>query len=375
MNFLILGDGDEERAWAGHLAESGAHRLCAAYPGFDGWSDLARPSDLDDALAVAGVEAVVVGGDPDFRAEALRRVAAVGWPVICLHPPGVDAEPYYQVALSREETGAVIVPDLPLRRHPGVAALRRVLEGRELGTFRGLRHESAADPDGGDLARVVFPRLIDVVRALLGEVEALTAMGDPPGDRPSEHLVVHLRGSQGRSAEVRTWTGPREPARLIVVGSEGTLTLEYDPAFAGTSRLLRRTAAGSESVAELEPWEPHAATLDVLAAAVAGREAHPDLTDGTRAMELAEAAVGSLRRERTVELHYGKVSEAGNFKSLMTAVGCLLLIGILIALPVALVGPAFGLGWTLYIAYAIPPILILFFLAQALRFVVRRSRD
>ena len=58
----------------------------------------------------------------------------------------------------------------------------------------------------------------------------------------------------------------------------------------------------------------------------------------------------------------------------MTSVGCLVLLGTLIALPVALVGPAFGFPATLYVAYAIPPILMLFFLAQVLRFAVRKPR-
>jgi myo-inositol 2-dehydrogenase/D-chiro-inositol 1-dehydrogenase len=375
MNFLILGDGAEEREWAAYLANHGEHRLWAMYPGFEEWPDVARPRDLDDALAIVGVEAIVVGGELEFRGEALRRAAAVGLPIICLHPPGADAEAYYQVALSREETGAVIVPDLPMRHHPGVVMLRQVLEGGDLGAFRGLRYEAPADPEGGDLTGRDSARMVDVVRAFVGEIEALTATGDPKGDRPTESLVVQLRGEQSRRAEIRVWSGHREPARLVATGSEGTLTLEYDPDGVGPSRLLRRTAAGVESETDLEPWEPHAATLATLNEARAGREAHPDLLDGTRAMELVEAAVRSLRRERTIELHYGEVSEAGNFKSVMTSVGCLLLLGALVALPVALAGPALGFPATLYIAYAIPPILIVFFIAQALRFAVRKSQE
>jgi len=88
-------------------------------------------------------------------------------------------------------------------------------------------------------------------------------------------------------------------------------------------------------------------------------------------MELVEATARSLRRGRTVDLHYERVSESGNFKSVMTSVGCVLLLLVLVALPVALIGPALGIGWTLYIAYAIPPVLILFILLQSLRFAAR----
>lgn len=371
MNFLILGSGVEERSWAGRIGEDAEHKLWAAFPGFEERADVPKSRDLDDALATAGVEAVVIGGDAEFRAEALRRVAAAGLPAICLHPPGPDSEAYYQVALSRAETGAVLVPDLPLRLHPGIEALRRAMQGEDVGAFRALRHESPADGEGGDLTREVFARTVDVVRALLGEVQAVTATGDPPGEHPHQSLLVQLRGPDARRGEVRAWTGPKEPARLVVAGADGSLTLEYDPARLESARLVRRSANGSETREELESWDPRGAILDVLDDAIAGHDAHPDLLDGTRAMELVEATARSLRRGRTVDLHYEQVSESGNFKSVMTSVGCVLLLLVLVALPVALIGPALGIGWTLYIAYAIPPVLILFILLQSLRFAAR----
>ena len=368
MNILILGNGPEEWSWARALADHPEHRLLAACPGFRDLPDLPGGADLDGALALAGVEAVVVGGDPDFRAEGLRRAAAAGLPALCLHPPGPNADPYYQVALSERETGAVVVPDLPLRRHPGVAALRRALADGSLGTFRGIRYEAAVSPDDGGLDVTVFPRVVDVVRALLGEVQAVTATGDPPGASPTEGLVVQLRGPEARRAEVRLWAGTPEPARLIVAGAEGSLTLELGP---GPARLIRRAGERDETIEVLESWDPKGAVLSALDAAAGGEEARPDLLDGTRAMELAAAVARALKRGRTVDLHYEEVSEVGNFKSVMTSAGCLLLFGILIGLPLALAGPALGMAWTIYIAWAIPPLLVLFILLQTLRFAAK----
>ena len=89
-------------------------------------------------------------------------------------------------------------------------------------------------------------------------------------------------------------------------------------------------------------------------------------------MELAEATVRSLRRGRTVDLHYEPISEESNFKSVMTSTGCMILMGALVAVLFALSGPPLGFYWTIYIAYLIPPILVIFMIMQTLRFAVRK---
>ena len=114
----------------------------------------------------------------------------------------------------------------------------------------------------------------------------------------------------------------------------------------------------------------------VLTASCAGRGSadppSPNLHDATRAMELAEATVRSLRRGRTVDLHYEPISEESNFKSVMTSTGCMILIGALFAVLFALAGPPLGYNWTIYIAYLIPPILVIFMVLQTLRFAINK---
>ena len=118
MNILILGDGPEELAWARALVDDPSHRMAAACPGFKSHPELPGGLDLDAALALNGLDAVIVGGDVNLRAEGLRRAASMGLRSLVLHPPGPNADPYYQVAMSRQETGAIVVPDLPARLHP-----------------------------------------------------------------------------------------------------------------------------------------------------------------------------------------------------------------------------------------------------------------
>jgi myo-inositol 2-dehydrogenase/D-chiro-inositol 1-dehydrogenase len=379
MNVLILGDGEKEQAWTSWFAAESDLHLEAVCPG----SSMAPPSvrvarDLDDALATPGIDLVLVGGPLEARGEMLRRAAAAGLAIICLHPPGEDSEAYYQVALCRLETGAVVVPDLPLRLHPGVARLRQAIAAGELGTFRGIRHELRLDSAGEDLAREVFPCVVDVVRSLVGEIEALTASGDPPGEHPENELVVQLRASGTRRAEIRLDCGPAEPARLTLNGSSGSLTLEYDPSFQERARLIRRLPSHSpDQITEMDAWDPLRAIVQTLMASLEQRgqpvagSPSPNLSDGTRATELAEAVVRSLRRGRTIDLHYEAISEDASFKSIMTSTGCTLLLATLLILPLALAGPPLGFNWTIYLAYLIPPLLVVFAVIQLLRFAIR----
>ena len=218
MNIVILGDGDEELEWAHWFLEQktiGSMRRFRAFPSPD-WKSFVVRKIWTTCWRGPGIDVAIVGGPIDLRGEYLRRCAAEGLAIVCLHPPGADSEPYYQVALSRAETGAVIVPDLPLRLHPGVAANARHLSSGELGSFRGIRLESMSEGEGVDLVRVVFPRLVDVIRALLGEIEALTATGDPPGDHPDLELIVQLRAAEKRRAELRVRSGHESTNRLTL---------------------------------------------------------------------------------------------------------------------------------------------------------------
>jgi myo-inositol 2-dehydrogenase/D-chiro-inositol 1-dehydrogenase len=374
MNVVILGRGEEELAWARWLSGRPEHRLDAAYPGFPDASmaGIPVPRDLEDALARPGIEAIIVGGPLETRGEWLRRAAAEGYAIIVLHPPGPDSESYYQVALSREETGAVIVVDLPLRLHPGVQALRRALAEGDLGSFRGLRLEATSRPPVASLVRIAFARAVDAIRAILGEIEALTATGDPPGEDPEVELVVQLRGAGALRAETRIRAEAAASARLTLLGERGKLSLDVD------AHWLTLERPDAEEAIALSPWDPHEAIMSVLASSMVCRDSgeppSPNLLDGTRAMELSEAANRSLRRGRTVELHYESISEESTFKSVMTSTGCLVFLASLFVLPLAMAGAAIGLKWALYIPYLIPPALVLFVMLQTLRLAIRRPQ-
>ena len=377
MNILILGDGPDELAWAYAIVEHPEHRLAAACPGFKSLSDVPGGNDLDTALALPGIEAVICGGDIVLRAEGLRRAASTGMRAVALHPPGPNADPYYQVALSRQENAAIVVPDLPGRLHPGMAILAKAAREASQGSPRTVRYELTVEPSDGDLVGKILPRVVDAVRALIGEVRGVTAAGVPSNEKPTEGLTVHLRAAGDRSGEVRLVVGPRQAARLSVPTAEGTLTLEHDLDFHGPARLVRRSVDGVETVIELGAWDAKAAILRVLEEASPEREPEPGLLDGTRAMEITEAIARGLRKGRSIDLDYEEMSEVGNFKSVMTSVGCGLLLTTILLMAVAAAGKSLGFESAVYLVWVIPPTLVIFALFQLLRFGIkkREARD
>ncbi|WP_165251580.1 hypothetical protein [Paludisphaera soli] len=349
MRIAVIGDGEAERAWASWIRGGPDHVLAAT-------------GDLEESLAAPGLDAAIVGGRMSDRGEALRRASAERLVLVALHPPGPDAFAYDQAAAIAETAGAVIVPDLPLRLHPGVARLRSAIADGPPGAYLSVRHEVPLVA-GEDLARVTFARAVDVLRDLLGEFEGLTASGDSEGAEPVHDLLVRLRARGGRLAELRVASAADDLARLIVIGTEGSVALEYDPGHERGARLVIRRGVSTPVVEEVAgPFDPREAILD------APRRPHgPSLLDGIRAMELAEAVVRSLRRGRTIDLHAEPRGVEARFKSSMIATGCLTLVGALALYILAAVGRAMGFEPAAYLAYLIPPLLAGFLAVQLVR--------
>lgn len=369
MNFAIIGNRAGERAWADRILSSADHRLIAAYPGFDDLPDVPCGDSLEAAIGHDGVNAAIIGGELEEREPALARAAVAGLRVLCVHPPAEFADPYYAVELGRAESGAIVIPNLSGRLHPGIVRLRDLIAEAVRAGDRALvvRYEgSSTEP-----LIIQFSRCVDILQALIGRVDALSATADPPGASIAEctRLSVHLRGKLSGEAELTV--SPARTAGLTLKCSSFEAKLAFDPDEPEPAGRVAIRRGLLEEHRDFPAWEPKARLLEVLSAAAAGEDARPDLTDGMRSLELAEAAVRSLKRGRWIELHYEQVSEAGAFKAVMTSWGCLILAFAIIALPVALVGPILGFNGTLFAAYAVPPVLVLFLALQLLRFLAR----
>ena len=187
---------------------------------------------------------------------------------------------------------------------------------------------------------------------------------------------MQFRGPEARRAEVRIESAPKASGRIVVDWCRRVADVRA-PAEPGRRERPAHSSDRStvqETVTELDPWDPHAAILAVLVEAIAGRELdiHPNLLDGTRAMELSEATVRSLKRGSTVDLHYEEISEAGTFKGVMTSLGCVVVpVHSRRSPPGTRSVPRSAFRRRSISPTPIPPVSILFILLQLLRFVVR----
>ena len=86
-------------------------------------------------------------------------------------------------------------------------------------------------------------------------------------------------------------------------------------------------------------WNPAAAAIETLAAAVEGEQVAPSWSDAARTVELAETVDTSLARGRTIDLHREDFTDIGTFKGTMTSLGCgLLIVGLALTVFVAVAG-------------------------------------
>jgi hypothetical protein len=163
-------------------------------------------------------------------------------------------------------------------------------------------------------------------------------------------VTVSLAGENLPEASWMLKAAPRHCWRLMVTSEGGILMLEGgedQPA----ERLAIAPPIGTELAPELsgavedQPPDARARMLAHVEAGTAGRAVTPDWTDVTRAFEVTEAANRSVRRRRTIDLHFETTSERSQFKTHMTALGCgllsLTLVGVIALL---LLGAALGGG-------------------------------
>lgn len=326
-------------------------------------------SHWESVLAENAADAVLVAADgPEEEvADRLRRLAQAAIPVVVPHPICRSMLIYYELDMICQQSGGLLVPYVPARWHPlwdelKAASARAIAGGPTWETLAIERY--AGTLDRGQILDC-FVRDIELARGIAGDLLRVTAMAGPD----NQQLTSLCATLAGRQVVVRWSAQPGDAVRgakavLRGPGCEWQIEMPEDGSpWRAVGHL------GQEVVLAYPGWNAAESSLPYLARALAGQPLPPTWLDASRGMELADAVERSLQRGRAIDMHYGEHTEAETFKAVMSGAGCLLLV---LALGVLLLGTlARGLGlkaadiWP----YALAGLLIMFLLAQSLRFV------
>ena len=388
MNFALLGGTDALVPLLRAVGECG-HRLTLA-------------ADLSDSLRAAvvsispgtklveswreilnddDVEAVIAAPGTDDRDAGIKQLASAGKAILLIPHGDPAAALPYELSLVRDDTGVPLVPLFPLRSVPEIAALR---DGE---TVPGISLQmERSQPVAGSppllSSRDVYAALIydaDLLRLMGGDYSQVTAVFSGPSADKIALATVTLAGDGLPTA---TWTlRPVEAGdgfKLAQSTADGETTITGDTAIGEIPTNDKTLSVGHAGK------DPQRITLDTGNAllrdfeqAVANSSDNAPWTNMIRSVEIVEAAGRSIRRRRTIDLHFETTSERNQFKTQMTAIGCSLMMMTLVAFVfVLMAGALFNLNarvmQVLRIGIFVP--LFLFLLMQLLLFVSRPSR-
>ena len=334
MKFALLGEHSDARCVRLAIARHRDHSLSVAVAGTQAADVLALAPGVrlveswEDLLATYTCDAVLFAGSDESVLAGAKQLAADGRPLFLVPQAAQGSAFIYELTLIHDDNRVPLIPVVVWRTHPLVEQLQAAILSGELGRVVLLRIERGLTTDRSPsvLSRdAINAALLDdvlLLRAIAGSFSRITAVYSGAGTEGVSMATVTLGGEGLPEA---TWIA-RVAARswsLMVSGTEGEAVLLLD----------REQQSGQ---LEIRPSNaPHRKSEDdgatvgtrALDAMLAARDQAPALwTDLTRAFETVEATAASLRRRRTIDLHFETTSERAIFKSHMAASGCGLLL-------------------------------------------------
>jgi len=328
IGMAVIGCGRIGRMHARNLARHGRVRLVSVF-------DVAEQSSHETAVELGvkavqavdeiwsdpEVEAVLIASPTDTHVSLIGAAVAAGKAVLCEKPIDLD--------LARARAGWAAIsgrkPPVMLgfnrRFDPSFRALRERLHAGEIGRLE-LAVITSRDPApppaayiqaSGGLFRDMTIHDFDMARYLAGDIEAVFAFGSSLVDPEIGKLgdidtcTVTLKARSGAHIQInnsrRCSYGYDQ--RVEVFGSKGMLQ-------AGNQRATAVESWGAERTAARDPLlnffieryrQAYDAEVDAFVLALESRSAmSPDFPDGIAALELADAAMRSLKSAAVVRL-------------------------------------------------------------------------
>jgi myo-inositol 2-dehydrogenase/D-chiro-inositol 1-dehydrogenase len=304
-----------ELAWAFDVNRSAAEAVAGRH-------GCRVAATVDEALADAAVDAVLIASSTDTHVALITASAKAGKAILCEKPIDLDIA---KVDACWAEIGRLGVPiqiGFNRRYDPSFAAVRRAAEAGEIGEVRQVTITSR-DPEippvaymrvAGGLLRDMTIHDFDLARFMLGEepvevaafADALIAsevkdLGD------HDTAMVLLRTAAGKQCCITNYRRATYgyDQRVEVVGEHGMLKAENRRA----TTVERWDGSRTEAKDPLLHFfieryrEAYVLELDDFVQALGtGRPCRPGFEDGRRALLLANAAYESVRTGRVVRV-------------------------------------------------------------------------
>jgi myo-inositol 2-dehydrogenase/D-chiro-inositol 1-dehydrogenase len=358
-----------------------------------GLTDLRFVEHWEDLLVSKEIDAVIIGGKHPKILEGAKQIATAGIPILFIPQAEQGSTLAYELSLIHDDNQVLLWPLFWHRFDQGALRLKRVMSDGELGQIQFLQLQrtipilTPGTPISQSQVDGELLHDIDLPRWLAGDYDQVTGLRTAA---TSEGLQMQSVVLAGRGLPESNWSISGSPGlaewKLIVRGDLGVATLTRD----GNSRRWifeskQERVEGDRQQTAREALSAFAHSLSLSREAVPATSSSASSAnvargslwgDLVKCFETIDATHRSVRRRRTIELHFEPMSERAIFKTQMTAIGCALLVATflltLVYLGIASLIPLPGYALIGLRALVFGP-LVLFLLAQILLPLTRPS--
>ncbi|WP_166820558.1 hypothetical protein [Thalassoroseus pseudoceratinae] len=341
MRFALVGDDPAMLPLVQAIGDSERHELTHATLSGDITTDLLQlvpqvkiVDDWSELLVLKELDTVLVGGSAASVLEAARRLAGEGISMMVFPCVAYGEGLAYELALIRDEHGATILPAVPLAIHPATIAIHGQIEDarnpdanvddvpkiREIRLRRRINTGNANRMTRSDLESSLLSDLC-ILGGLSKTYHRITAILTGSTEDSLSTATVTLNGSGLPDAVWTCETADHDRRDLTFVLNEDEQryssgeTLD-ELVLENASESYAQRPAGQSLLKAIEhPNQPRRTSAGTAIQAF-------NWTNLVRAYEQLHAVRKSIRKGRTIELHFEDTSERSQFKSQMTAIGC-----------------------------------------------------
>lgn len=331
MRLALLCDDPSVGPWLDALTNDESHELVIAATLNDAAAELLRGRSgirltphWEDLVGATRFDAVIVGGSDAPTLEAIKQLATSGQSLLFLPSAAQGSTFIYELSLIRDDNRVAIWPAVWHRCDPALRQLRESIREASLGQVQlvQLQREMVQAGPASTIAQEQVDEAMlldfDLLRWLIGDFDQVTALRTGATETGVITQSVKLAG---RGLPEATWdvrAGKESRCRATIHTDRGVTVLERDSVTAEWSVIepdgVRLEGNRRRAVLEF--------VRDVETAV------HSPIEWGelVKAYETVDATHRSVRRRRTIELHFEPMSERAIFKTQMTAIGCSVLI-------------------------------------------------